>query len=80
MEKIKDVAIRALKTLWQATLASLLVSAPQIAELIPQGWTALKPVLISAVVGAIAAGLSAMYNGVIKPIIEKYKPSEVKKE
>ena len=72
----KDIAIRALKTLWQATLASIMVAIPEIVELIPQGWAALKPVLISAVVGAIAAGLSAMYNGVIKPIVEKLQITE----
>jgi hypothetical protein len=70
-EKIKDIAVRAGKTFWQAMLATALVAFPEIVELIPSGWEALKPVLISAVVGAIAAGLSATYNGVIAPIIDK---------
>ena len=71
--KIRDVIIRAGKTFWQAALASVLVSLPNIIELIPKGWGALKPVVISAGVGALAAGLSAMYNGVVVPLLDKYK-------
>ena len=70
---MKDVLIRALKTFWQAMLATLVVAIPEIVELVPQGWGVLKPVLISAGVGAIAAGFSAAYNGVILPIINKEK-------
>ena len=72
-EKIKDVAIRALKTLWQTTLASLVVALPEIIELIPSGTDALIPVAVSAGIGALAAGLSAAWNGVIAPILDKYK-------
>lgn len=72
-EIIKDVAIRAVKTLWQATLASVIIALPEVIELIPSGWVALKPVLISAVIGAIAAGLSAAWNGVLKPFVDKLK-------
>ena len=72
-DKIKDIAIRAGKTFWQTALASLLVTIPQIVENIGAGWEALKPVLISAGIGALAAGLSAAYNGVVKPIVEKIK-------
>lgn len=67
----KDVLIRALKTFWQATLASIMIAIPEVIELIPSGWVAIKPVLISAIVGALAAGLSAVYNGVIAPLIHK---------
>jgi hypothetical protein len=31
------------------------------------------PVLVSAGVGALAAGLSAMWNGVIAPMLDKVK-------
>lgn len=71
--KIRDVIVRAAKTFWQAALASLMVAIPNIIELIPVGWGALKPVLVSAGVGALAAGLSAVYNGVIAPKIDRYK-------
>ena len=73
---MKDVLIRAFKTFWQAMLATLVVAIPEIVELVPQGWGVLKPVLISAGVGAIAAGFSAAYNGVILPIINKAKAKQ----
>jgi hypothetical protein len=70
----KDVLIRAGKTFWQAALASLVVAIPEIIDLIPKGWQAIKPVALSASIGALAAGLSAVYNGVIAPIINRSKP------
>lgn len=72
-EKIKDVAIRAFKTFWQTALASLIFSMPQIIDNLGAGWEVLKPVLLSAGIGALAAGLSAAYNGALKPLAEKLK-------
>lgn len=72
-ERAKDVAIRAFKTFWQTALASLIFAMPQITENLYAGWEVLKPVLVSAGVGALAAGLSAAYNGVLKPLAEKLK-------
>ena len=72
-EKLKDILIRALKTFWQASLAAIVVAIPEIVDLVPQGWQAIKPVLISAGIGAIAAGCSAVYNGLIKPFADKHK-------
>ena len=72
-EKIKDVLLRALKTFWQTALASLIFAMPEVVESIGAGWEVVKPVLISAGVGALAAGFSAMYNGVLKPLAEKLK-------
>ena len=63
----KDWVIRALKTFWQAALSALLIALPEIINLIPNGWEAIQPVLVSAGVGALAAGLSALYNGLIAP-------------
>ena len=71
--KVNDVLIRAGKTFWQASLAALAVAIPEIINLIPVGWEALRPVLVSAGVGALAAGFSAMWNGVIAPTINKAK-------
>jgi uncharacterized membrane protein len=75
-EKQRDVAIRAVKTFWQAAIASLLVSMPQIIEGLHAEWAVLKPVLVSAFCGALAAGLSAAYNGALKPIAEKIKANK----
>ena len=69
-ERLKDVGTRALKTFIQASLASFVVAIPQFIELIPD-WTAIYPLLISACVGALAAGFSAVYNGLIKPVLDK---------
>lgn len=77
-ENAKDVATRALKTFWQAALASLAVAVPQIIESVPSGWDVVKPILVSAGIGALAAGFSAAYNGVIKPVVCKLKASESK--
>ena len=66
---MSDIMTRALKTAWQGALAALLVAMPEIINLIPQGWEALKPVLLSAAVGTLAAGFSAAYNGVLKPLL-----------
>lgn len=79
-EKIKDVAVRAFKTFWQTALASLIFAMPQIIESLGAGWEVLKPVLVSAGIGALAAGLSAAYNGVLKPLAEKLKANNTSVE
>ena len=76
-DKLRDVAIRAGKTFWQTALATLVVAIPEIVELIPKGKEALVPVVISALTGALAAGLSATWNGVIAPLLDKLKKKEV---
>lgn len=64
----KDVLIRALKTFWQAALASLMANFSILADaLVSEG--AWKRIAVSIAVGAIAAGLSAVYNGIIKPLL-----------
>lgn len=72
-EKVKDVAIRAAKTFWQTALASIIISIPDIAANLGAGWEVIKPVLVSAGIGALAAGLSAAYNGALKPLADKIK-------
>ena len=74
---LNDILVRAGKTFWQAALASLVVAIPEIINLIPNGWDAVIPVLLSAGVGALAAGLSAVWNGVIAPLLDKLKHREV---
>lgn len=68
-KKANDILVRALKTFWQAALASLAVSMPSVVNLLPKGWEAVEPLLLSALVGALAAGFSALYNGVLKPLL-----------
>lgn len=71
-EKMKDVLIRALKTFWQAALASIVaaIGSGAIGLEIFQDNTWVK-VLVSIIIGAVASGLSAIYNGLIKPWLDK---------
>ena len=72
--KAKDILIRALKTFWQAVVAYLVTSfGTQIAGIEVFSFDALKNVAIGLLVGAIAAGLSAAWNGVIQPALDKFK-------
>lgn len=73
-QKRKDVLIRALKTLWQASAGYVIVNIGVIADalstdLTAGGYETIKQVGITVLVGAIAAGLSAVYNGFIKGFI-----------
>ena len=69
--KTKDVLIRALKTFWQAALGYLLADAAllQAALTMP-----LKDsILATLLAGAAAAGFSAIYNGIIEPMLPSIK-------
>ena len=73
-EKVKDVLIRATKTFWQAVVAYFATSfGTQIAGVDVLDFDALKNVAIGLIVGAVAAGLSASWNGVIQPALDKLK-------
>lgn len=71
-EKTKDVLNRALKTFWQAALAYLLADISVLQTALTDV-KAGKRVLITLAVGAVAAGLSAVYNGLVKPLLEGRK-------
>ena len=75
-DKLNALLLKAWKVFWQATIASLVITIPEILELIPMGWAVLKPVLFSAGIGAVASGVSACWDGVIEPMLEK---AQVKK-
>ena len=68
-ENQKDVLIRAARTFWQAMLAYLLADATVLQEALLD-WSRGRHVLLTLGVGAVAAGLSAMYNGVFLPLLE----------
>lgn len=65
-EKVKDVAIRALNTLWQTALGYALTA---IASLGVTDLDTVKTVIGGIVASAIAAGASAAWNGVVKPLL-----------
>ena len=64
---MKDIAIRALKTFWQAAIAYLVATLGAGVDLFE------REVIGGILVGALAAGLSASWNGVVQPILNKYK-------
>lgn len=65
----KDVAIRALKTFWQSAVAYL------VATLSTQGIEVLERegVISGLLIGALSAGLSASWNGVVQPKLDRLK-------
>ena len=65
-EHTKDILIRAGKTFWQAALAYLLADAAVLQQALTE-WSTGKQLLLSLGIGALAAGLSAVYNGVVAP-------------
>ena len=70
----KDVAVRSVKTFWQAALGYLMATlSTQIAGVDIFDPHAMKNVVGGVLIGALAAGLSASWNGVVQPILNKYK-------
>ncbi len=68
-EHTKDILIRAGKTFWQAALAYLLADAAVLQQALTD-WSTGRQILLSLAVGAMAAGFSAVYNGVVRPRLE----------
>lgn len=64
---MNDVLIRALKTFVQASIAYLVASLGQGIDLFE------VEVLGGLLIGALAAGISASWNGVIQPMLDKCK-------
>lgn len=63
----KDIAVRALKTFWQSALAYLVASLSTGVDLFE------GEVIGGLLIGALAAGLSASWNGVVQPKLDKLK-------
>jgi hypothetical protein len=64
-EKQKDVLTRAWRTFWQAMLAYLLADATLLQEALCD-WSRGRHMLLTLFIGAVAAGLSAVYNGLLR--------------
>lgn len=68
----KDTAIRALKTFWQSAIAYL------VASLSTQGVDVFEGEVIGGLlIGALAAGISASWNGAIQPVLNRLKGGAV---
>ena len=68
-ERQQDIWVRAVRTFWQAMLAHLLADTTVLSEAL-SGWSRGRQLLLTLFVGAVAAGLSAVYNGVVRPLLE----------
>ena len=69
--KIKDVAIRSLKTFWETALGYLVVNGQEtINALAAWDVTTVKALLPALAIGAVATGFCAVYNGVIEPLLK----------
>ena len=66
---MKDVAMRAFKTFWQSGMAYI------VATLSTQGVEVFERegVICGLLIGALAAGISASWNGVVQPMLDKCK-------
>lgn len=70
----KDVAVRSVKTFWQSAIAYLVATlSTHIAGVDIFDPHAMKSVIGGLLIGSLAAGLSASWNGVVQPILNKYK-------
>ena len=70
----KDVAVRAMKTFWQSAIAYLIATfSTQMSGVDVFDIHDVQSVFGGLLIGALAAGLSASWNGVVQPILEKSK-------
>ena len=67
----KDIAIRALKTFWQSAIAYIVASLSTGADLFE------GEMIGGLIIGAIAAGISASWNGTVQPLLDKCKGGAV---
>ena len=71
-DKIKDILIRSVKTFWQAALAYLITTfGSQFASIGAFDANALQNAGVALLIGAVAAGFSAAWNGVLSPFLQK---------
>ena len=70
----KEVIIKALKTFWQSGIAYIVATlGTNMAGVDVFDVDSMKSVLGGLLIGALAAGLSASWNGVVQPKLNKYK-------
>lgn len=70
----KDVAIRAMKTFWQSGIAYLVATfSTQMSGVDVLDLHNLQSVFGGLLIGALAAGISASWNGVFQPMLDKLK-------
>ncbi len=68
----KDVLNRSVKTAWQTALGVFIAAVPVIVQATRDTWWG---VLVGVVVSGIATVACAVWNGVLKPVLEAWKNS-----
>ena len=70
----KDIISRALKTFWQAAISYLVAAfSTQMSGVDVFDIQGLKSVGSGLLIGTLAAGLSATWNSIVQPKLDKYK-------
>jgi hypothetical protein len=68
----KDVAVRSAKTFWQSAIAYLIATfSTQMSGVDVFDLHDIQSVFGGLLIGALAAGLSATWNGVVQPMLDK---------
>ena len=67
----KDTVIRAVKTFWQSAIAYLVASLSQGVDLFE------GEVIGGLLIGTLAAGISASWNGAIQPVLNRLKGGDM---
>ena len=67
----KGIAIRALKTFWQSAIAYLVAALSAGVDLFE------GEVIGGLLIGALAAGISASWNGAVQPVLNRLKGGDV---
>ena len=74
----KDIMVRAIKTFWQSSIAYLVATfSTQMAGVDVFDLEAMRSVVGGLLIGALAAGISASWNGAVQPMLNKLKGGEV---
>lgn len=74
----RDVAIRAMKTFWQSSVAYLVATfSTQMSGVDVFDLHNVQSVFGGLLIGALAAGISAAWNGVVQPVLNRFKGGDV---
>lgn len=74
----KDVAVRAMKTFWQSGIAYLVATfSTQMSGVDVFDLHDVQSVFGGLLIGALAAGISASWNGAIQPVLNRLKGGDV---
>lgn len=77
----KEVVIKAAKTFWQSGVAYIVATlGSEMAGVDVFDFDSMKSVIGGLLIGALAAGLSASWNGVVQPKLNKCKRGEENEE